>query len=213
MKNNDQKRSAIDQLHYSVKTTANCKYKAARRLKNFQNMSKTIIIVSSLGLIFIPLWNVTHIGNFYHSTFRYFLDFYQIFLAVIMLVFSSIISAVPYDLRIDKLEQCGFELRSFTKKIRRHIDSDNKIDENEFERLQNEYKEILKISLEQTDSDYVAVLSEEDPFKKIPNYYFRRYFTLHSIVVLWILIMMVLEMIVILHLVGCIPVSNLKVFC
>lgn len=213
MKNNEQKRSAVDQLHCSTKRTAGCKYRAANRLRSFQNLSKIIIAVSSLSLIFIPLWGIAYGDKTYHSVSDSFLDFYQIFLAIVMLTFSSIISTASYDLRIYKLEQCGFELRSFTKKLRMNMDSEDRIEQNKFEELQNEYEEILKNSLEHTESDYVTVLFEEDCSKKISNYFFKRYFTLHYIAVLWIFFMIFFEIIVILDVVGWFHVCNFKVLC
>ncbi|ASK27584.1 SLATT domain-containing protein [Neisseria chenwenguii] len=201
------KHSAFEQLLYSARTTANCKYGAATRLTKFKLLTFCVTTMLSLGLIFIPLW-ATHYPH-PHKFSNEFLNIFQIFLAVATLVYSVIISMAGYDLRIYKLQDCGGQLRAFVKKLR--LKKENKVkdggngndivefSEDELKQYQKEYHRIVSSSEQHTDLDYLIYQFEDKKLCKriFSLYYFKKFWNLHTISFLIPLFMMLLELLVI----------------
>ncbi|MFU2048449.1 SLATT domain-containing protein [Avibacterium gallinarum] len=207
MEKND--RSALNQLKYSVRVTANCKNNAANRLEKFKNISFAIIVMTSLGLIFIPIWFLAFPTK--NHSYKTIIDISQIFLAIVILVFSIQISNSSYDVKIKNLRVCGSNLRSLTKKLRileeELLDDKDRHDKDkhqELRKLLDEYEAILKDSEPHQDIDFLVTECEKDSFgKRIKKgYHFKKYLSLHFIYIYLTLVVAFFELFLILDILG-----------
>jgi hypothetical protein len=97
-----------EKLLNSMRTTARCRFHAAQRLKKQGDFSFFTTTILSLGLILIPLIQNAEIKLAYSDKV---LNMMQIFLAVSILVYSTINSTARYDLRSQVLSECGDKLK------------------------------------------------------------------------------------------------------
>ncbi|MCP1660291.1 SLATT domain-containing protein [Neisseria perflava] len=208
MGNSEQKKekSAFEQLLYSARITANCKYIAADRLMRFKHLTFCVTTMLSLGLIFIPLWVMHYPPP--HKFSAEFLNIFQIFLAVATLVYSVIISMAGYDLRIYKLQDCGGKLRAFVKKLRvkqdnsrqdifnKSIEKINKdeateetnentgriVTDEDMGKYQKEYHQILSSAEQHMGIDYLIHINSDKEYKDkvFSSYYFKKFWSLHT---------------------------------
>ncbi|MBN4866605.1 MULTISPECIES: SLATT domain-containing protein [Providencia] len=102
----------------SMRITAKCRFNASGSLKNISNYSFLTTTVLSLGLIFIPLLQITGKQLPYSSEA---LTAIQIFLAVSILVYSVVIATAKYELRSNSLDNCGVKIKELTRKLRNDI--------------------------------------------------------------------------------------------
>lgn len=137
----------IDGLIKDLKITARCRFNAARRLKFKNRVSYVTNVIVSLGLILIPLLQVSGIQNNFAPLS---LASMQIFLAVSVLVYSIHISSSRFELRIKELEDCGNEIQRLIRELKHE-----KIDGNaDLKKYWNNYAEILNKVENHEDSDF-----------------------------------------------------------
>ncbi|OBX05930.1 hypothetical protein QV06_00570 [Gallibacterium genomosp. 3] len=209
-------RSALEQFKYSVRVTANCKNNAASRLEKFKNISFAIIIMTSLGLIFIPIWFLAFPTQ--NHLYKTIIDISQIFLAIVILVFSIQISNSSYDVKINNLRACGSNLRSLSKKLRILEEEllDNKDDKDKYKKIREFlelYGNILKDAEPHQEIDFLVTECEKDSFwKRIEKgYYFKKYLSLHYIYIYLTLTVAFFELFLILDILGLvITFGNIK---
>ncbi|CDH26234.1 SLATT domain-containing protein [Xenorhabdus bovienii] len=91
-----------DKLLNSMRITAKCRFNASGSLKNISNYSFLTTTILSLGLIFIPLLQITGKKLPYNDDA---LTAIQIFLAVSVLVYSVVIATAKYELRSSYLNK------------------------------------------------------------------------------------------------------------
>jgi hypothetical protein len=100
----------------SMKTTSTARYNASSRLTWRRNFTFFISTTLSLGLIFIPLIELAHIPNAFRGGDA--LNAMQIFLAVALLVYSTIIGTARYEIRSDQLNDCGDKIKDMIRQLR-----------------------------------------------------------------------------------------------
>lgn len=203
-----EKTSALDQLQYSVRITANCKNNAATRLEKFKNISFAITVLASLGLIFIPLWVIVFPIDLNKPVFKSIVEISQIFLAIVILIFSIQTSNASYELKINKLRVCGSKLRNLSKTLR-ILEEDLKDNtelakSKELRMYQQEYEKILSDSEPHQDIDFLMTECEKDSFgKKLEKgYYYKKYLSLHFLYLYLSLMIIIFELVLILNLIG-----------
>jgi hypothetical protein len=111
-----------EKLLNSMRTTARCRFHAAQRLKKKGDFSFFTTTILSLGLILIPLIQNAEIKLAYSDKV---LNMMQIFLAVSILVYSTINSTARYDLRAQVLSECGDKLKELIRELRTELKQKN----------------------------------------------------------------------------------------
>lgn len=102
----------------SMRVTSRCRFNRAESLKNISFYSFFTTTILSLGLIFIPLFQITGREMHYSSNA---LTVIQIFLAVSVLVYSVVIATSKYELRAALLDECGVKIKELIRRLRAEI--------------------------------------------------------------------------------------------
>lgn len=102
----------------SMRVTSRCRFNRAESLKNISFYSFLTTTILSLGLIFIPLFQIT--GREMHYSANA-LTVIQIFLAVSVLVYSVVIATSKYELRASLLDECGVKIKELIRRLRAEI--------------------------------------------------------------------------------------------
>lgn len=144
-------KNAVEKLKMSMRATAKCRYSAADRLQRQARFSFFTTTVLSLGLIFIPLMQNAGVKLAYNSSM---LGMMQIFLAVSVLVYSIVIATSRYDVRAQKLTECGDKLKELIRLIDLKSDNGNSISEQELKSYQDRYSDITTETENHISCDY-----------------------------------------------------------
>ncbi|EOG5375748.1 SLATT domain-containing protein [Cronobacter turicensis] len=99
----------------SMRVTSKCRFNRAESLKNISFYSFLTTTILSLGLIFIPLFQITGRDMHYSANA---LTVIQIFLAVSVLVYSVVIATSKYELRASLLDECGVKIKELIRRLR-----------------------------------------------------------------------------------------------
>lgn len=156
-------KNEIEKLLLSMRTTAKCRYHASIRLQWQGKFAFFTTVVLSLGIIFIPLMQTTGILLAFKPSV---LNMIQIFLAVAILVYSVVIANARFDLRAEKLNECGDRL----KELIREFGSDKEaslIDKDRLKFYQTRYTDIIEDAENHGRSDYTLAVLEMDYDYKI----------------------------------------------
>lgn len=145
-----------------MRATAKCRYIASQRVKLYGTFSFHTTIFLSLGLILIPLIQSTKIPLCLKDEA---LSMMQIFLAVAVLVYSTIIGTEKYELRSEALNTCGDELKKLIRSIgelcQEETQNNNKLEEFRKEyssitaKTENHLKCDYKLSMLEMKNDYI----------------------------------------------------------
>lgn len=130
----------------SFKRTKFCRFKASDRLKAYATFSNWLFTLLSLLLIIASLLDI------YAILFKTdFYSFYQISLAITILVFFQVIANSHYEKRALHFHQCGIEISKLLQKfkyIKVKEPNDSLYEDVKYEdkikRILNEYSSILK---------------------------------------------------------------------
>lgn len=95
------------ELHRRVRLTAGARFRAARRLARHDKFAQWTIALLSVGLIVVPLLQALKVTTGLSVEQ---LNVLQIVLAVLVLVFSLLLSRDNFSVRADKMHRCGLEL-------------------------------------------------------------------------------------------------------
>jgi len=136
-------------LYRSCHITARCRYNAAVRLKRLGSFSFFTATALSLGLILIPLLQLSGIQLSYPSAV---LNMVQIFLAVAVLVYSVINSSAHYETRAQALNDCGDRMKELNRELR--TDRGAQPECVDLTRMNHRYSEISTDSENHTRADY-----------------------------------------------------------
>lgn len=190
--------TAGEMLHDSMRTTANCRYKASERLRFQNTFSLFTATYLSLGLILIPLIQNTDIHlNFYPKV----LNLMQVFLAVAVLVYSTINATARYDARSIALNDCGDKVKDIIRTLRGLPQT-----QTNFSDIQEKYNDAVKDSENHIRLDYLKVMLERPKEFKITGvvrlYYIFKALILSSFPYLIPTTMIIIESIFILDMVG-----------
>ncbi|UOH17252.1 SLATT domain-containing protein [Acinetobacter sp. NyZ410] len=142
-----------DMLLDSMRSTASCRFNASVRLKYLNNFSLFTATYLSLGLILIPLIQNTDIHlHFYPKV----LNLMQVFLAVAVLVYSTINATARYDARSIALNECGDKVKDLIRILRaKSTEKDILIT------IQERYNDAVKDSENHTRLDYLKYMLEK----------------------------------------------------
>lgn len=150
-------KTAVEKLKMSMRATAKCRYFAAARLQRQARFSFFTTTVLSLGLIFIPLMQSSGVKLAYETNV---LGMMQIFLAVSVLVYSVVIATARYDVRAEKLTECGDKLKELIRAIDREMDTKNSISDEDLRVYQDRYSDISTDTENHISSDYKFAMLE-----------------------------------------------------
>ncbi|EKF9063590.1 SLATT domain-containing protein [Vibrio cholerae] len=150
-------KNAVEKLKMSMRATAKCRYFAAARLQRQARFSFFTTTVLSLGLIFIPLMQNSGVKLAYDTNV---LGMMQIFLAVSVLVYSVVIATARYDVRAEKLTECGDKLKELIRAIDREVDAKKSIPDEELRVYQDRYSDISTDTENHISSDYKFAMLE-----------------------------------------------------
>lgn len=141
----------------SMKITANCRFNASNRLKYINKFSLFTVTYLSLGLILIPLIQNTDIPLGFPPKV---LNLMQVFIAVAVLVYSTINATARYDARSIALNQCGDKIKDLIRTLRRNLKDPDILSD-----IQEKYNDAVKDSENHTRLDYLrAQLEKKDEF-------------------------------------------------
>jgi hypothetical protein len=141
----------IEKFLASMRITAKCRYNASGRLSRQSKFSFLTTTVLSLGLIFIPLMQNSDVPLAFKASV---LNMVQIFLAVSILVYSVIIATARYDLRAEKLNECGDNLKDLIRSLKQDIHLETKLGENELNTYKQRYQDITTDTENHERSDF-----------------------------------------------------------
>ncbi|THG87121.1 SLATT domain-containing protein [Pseudomonas sp. A-1] len=112
-----------EKLLLSMRVTSNCRYRAAIRLNMKSEASFFATTFLSLGLILIPLVQSSGVTVCFDEKVA---GAMQVFMAVCVLVYSVVISKAGYEVRSEKLNRCGDDLKELARELERSGDADGK---------------------------------------------------------------------------------------
>lgn len=154
--NERKKKSPTEKLQMSMRVTAKCRYNAATRLQRRGRFEFFTTTSLSLGLIFIPLMQNSGIPLAFEASV---LNMMQIFLAVAVLVYSAIIGTARYELRAEKLTECGDKLKDLIRAIDKEKDGAD-LGEERLSTFNERYSDIVTDSENHIRSDYKLAMHE-----------------------------------------------------
>ncbi|WP_198596050.1 SLATT domain-containing protein [Vibrio crassostreae] len=135
----------------SMRITAKCRYNASVRLFRQSRFSFFTTTLLSLGLIFIPLMQNANVPLAFKASV---LNMVQIFLAVSILVYSVIISTARYDLRAEKLNECGDKLKDLIRSMKKDIHLKKTLSDEELSQYQQRYQDVTTDTENHERSDF-----------------------------------------------------------
>lgn len=141
----------VENFLASMRITAKCRYNASGRLLNQSKFSFLTTTVLSLGLIFIPLMQNSGVPLAFQATV---LNMVQIFLAVSILVYSVVIATARYELRADKLNECGDKLKDLIRNLKKDVHLNKTLDDAVLTKYQQRYQHITTDTENHNRSDF-----------------------------------------------------------
>jgi hypothetical protein len=129
--------------------TSYTRFEASKRLKKINFMSFISTTIASLGLILIPLLDLSKVNQSFDDTT---LTCFQLFLAVSVLVYSSSISTANYQIRAKEFLDCADRIKNLITILEVKI---LKKEEINFLEIESEYRAILNHSENHEDIDYI----------------------------------------------------------
>lgn len=154
--NERKKKSPTEKLQMSMRVTAKCRYNAATRLQRRGRFEFFTTTSLSLGLIFIPLMQNSGIPLAFEANV---LNMMQIFLAVAVLVYSVVIGTARYELRAEKLTECGDKLKDLIRAIDKEK-SGADLGTDRLSAFNERYSDIVTDSENHIRSDYKLAMHE-----------------------------------------------------
>ncbi len=145
-------------LYRSFHITAKCRYNASIRMKRLASFSFLTATVLSLGLILLPLLQLSDLHLLYPKSV---INILQVFLAVAVLVYSVINATAHYETRSYVLNQCGDNIKELSRELRSSADPNQMID-----KLNKKYTEISTRSENHARRDYwLTMLQAKDVYR------------------------------------------------
>lgn len=153
----------VEKFLASMRITAKCRYGASGRLLKQSKFSFVTTTVLSLGLIFIPLMQNSEIPLAFEPSV---LNMVQIFLAVSILVYSVVIGTARYDLRAEKLNECGDKLKDIIRSLKKDIHLKKSLDDTKLSEYQQRYQDVTAETENHERSDFklASLEMKEDYF-------------------------------------------------
>lgn len=142
---------AIENLERNARITSKCRFNASIRLQHQGKFAFFTTTVLSLGLIFIPLMQNAGVPLAFKPNV---LNMMQIFLAVSVLVYSVVIGTSRYEIRAEKLNECGDKLKELIRELNYALKEKRILTEIDFNKYQQRYSDIVTDSENHTRSDH-----------------------------------------------------------
>ncbi len=143
---------ATDKLHFSMRTTAKCRYNAALRLTHQSKFAFYTVTLLSLGLVFIPLMQNASVPLAFHANV---LNMMQIFLGVAVLVYTVVIGTARYDMRAAQLRDCGDKLKDLIRELEKEQEAyTGNMPPNQLTEFQKRYSELISDMESHNGNDY-----------------------------------------------------------
>ena len=128
-------------LQYSIRKTKLCRFNASGRLTLYNNITNWMISIVSLALIILSVWNITMSEMLQDDK----LNFVEIALAIMILVFSLLIANYNYAVRALQFHLCGIELSELDRRLDYiKVNSNSQSSVDKFKQIYKEYTSILK---------------------------------------------------------------------
>jgi hypothetical protein len=149
-------------LMQSMTITAKNRYNASIRLKRIGAFSFYTTVFLSLGLILIPLLESAGVRLCFSVKV---LNMLQIFLAVAVLVYSVINGTAKYEVRSEKLNECGDRIKELMRELRVEISESKGGKAVDMRRYDQRYYDVSTDSENHTRSDHSLTVI------RTPEYY------------------------------------------
>ena len=131
--------SAYHNLYRRMRITCSARFNASDRLQQHQKFSLWTVSLFSVGLVLLPLLSVFGISvNFPRNV----MDMVQVIAAVVILVFSILLSVGNSPKRAEKMHSCGLEINALCRELYPLLGKET--DPQEYNDLSKRYEEILK---------------------------------------------------------------------
>jgi hypothetical protein len=152
-------------LKRSFQLTAKCRYNASIRLARLARFSFLTGTLLALGLIFIPLLQLTDLRLAYPTTI---LNALQIFLAVAALVYSVINATAHYETRASALNECGDGIKILMRELRTAIAAGHgAVPHDQLQSFNTRYTDITSMSENHHRCDYWLALLQTHPTYRV----------------------------------------------
>ncbi|EKG2462403.1 SLATT domain-containing protein, partial [Vibrio vulnificus] len=161
-----QKQNHIEELYDRIRKTACSRFYAHDRLQLHNNASLWTITFFSMGLIFIPLVDTFGLESSFSSNYT---NFIQVVLAILILVFSALLSLANFAVRADRIHQCGMTLNALA--IRVHKSINEGVTPEEYEALAKEYDDVLQKHENHSSLDYLYTKNHMSNYYNNPWYF------------------------------------------
>lgn len=139
----------FEELHRRVRLTTGARFKAARRLARHDKFAQWTIALLSVALVVVPLLQALSVTTGLSMAQ---LNVLQIVLAVLVLVFSLLLSRDNFSVRADKMHRCGLELGQLERDIFGFVGTHR--DEASYKEFSDRYYGILQQYENHEDVDY-----------------------------------------------------------
>jgi hypothetical protein len=152
----------VETLYRSIHITSKCRFNASIRLKRLGSFSFTTGTVLSLGLILLPMLQLSDLNLLYPKSV---INILQVFLAVAALVYSVINATAHYETRSFELNQCGDNIKELSRELRSTSDAHAVIDT-----FNKRYTEISTRSENHTRRDYWLTMLQATEVYRITGF-------------------------------------------
>lgn len=143
-------KKSFSNLHKKIEVTAKTRFYASRRLRRHADWSTYTVVVVSLVMILVALMQAYDIGVNIKTSYT---SIIQVFSAIAVLVYSLLIDKNDYSSLSEKMFACASQLSELRQRFLPLITSDNP-SKDEYERVQKEYWDILKIYETHSNNDF-----------------------------------------------------------
>lgn len=188
-----------EELYERVFKTAKNRFSAQKRLNHHSTWALWSITLSSIFLLIPPLAQAFNLNL---SQTEQTINFVQALLTITILVISVALSMANFSARSERIHSCGIELNSLARRIYPKKDLTDK--EDDYEKLNLEYDNILKRYENHSSVDFMRTKLEMNSYYNNPwwykpvfiiRYYFLEFFFYFFILfagVTWILTLFIM---------------------
>lgn len=153
----------LDRVIASMTITARCRLRASVRLKRLGSYHFHTATISSLCLILIPLLQLANVQLPFRTEV---LSMAQVFVAVVVLVYSVISSTARYDVRAERLSDCGDRIKALIREVRGKIDQAKS--GQDLVAVNQRYTDIISDSENHSESDYFFAVRTSPEYFDVP---------------------------------------------
>lgn len=155
-------------LYRSFHITARCRYNASIRLERIGSFSFLTATLLSLGLILVPMLQLSGIRLAYPERV---LSGLQVFFAVAVLIYSVINSTARYETRAKALNDCADKIKDLSRKLRTEIHhAKNATVEIDLQTYNQLYSTISAASENHSRTDYGLAMLQASDFYNITGF-------------------------------------------